>query len=103
MAPAVNIEFLSTKYVMDIVNNNDNPLTELGQFVYTRTYSRFLDSIGRREYWHETVKRAIEYIMGLEYSHLRKNGYKPDLREMKREAEKLFVNMYNTKQFASGK
>ena len=36
------------------------PMGELGAFVFYRTYSRFLNNEGRREYWHETVKRAVE-------------------------------------------
>ena len=28
-----------------------NPMEQLGAFVYTRTYSRFLPRLGRREFW----------------------------------------------------
>lgn len=28
-----------------------NPMGQLGAFVYTRTYSRFLPRLGRREFW----------------------------------------------------
>lgn len=97
------MEFLSPKFVMDYVNNNEYPLNPLGAFTYTRTYSRWLDSVGRREYWHETVKRAIEYSMSLGYQHMLDNGIKPNLKEMVKEAEEFFVNMYNTKQFLSGR
>ena len=37
----------------------DNPSQE---FVYTRTYSRWLDDKKRRETWEETVKRYIDFI-----------------------------------------
>lgn len=97
------MEFLSTKTVMGHVNVLQKPLTEIGEFVYYRTYSRWLAHRGRREYWHETIKRAIEYNMALEYSHMKKNGMKIDLKRMKKEAEKLFVNIYQTKQFPSGR
>jgi len=97
------MEFLSTKYVMDYVENNPKPMSELGEFVYSRTYSRWLDNKGRREYWHETVKRAIEYNMALEYKHMRDNKIKPDLKRMRDEARELFVNIYETKQFPSGR
>lgn len=97
------MEFLSTKFVTEYVEENPKPLNELGEFVYTRTYSRWLEAKGRREYWHETVKRAIEYNMALEYKHLRDIGFKPSLKKMRDEARELFINVYNTKQFPSGR
>lgn len=97
------MEFLPTKYVLDYVENNPKPLTELGEFVYYRTYSRWLPERGRREYWHETVKRAIEYNLALEYSHLRDIGFKPKIKKMRDEAKELFNSIYETKQFPSGR
>lgn len=97
------LEFLSTKFVMDYVEGNPKPLNELGEFTYMRTYSRWLESKGRREYWHETVKRAIEYNMSLEYAHTIKQGLKPDIKRMTKEAKSIFENIYNAKQFPSGR
>ena len=31
----------------------------LGEIVYMRTYSRFVESLGRKEQWHETLERSI--------------------------------------------
>ena len=42
-----------------------DPLNEIGSFVFYRTYSRFLDSEGRRERWWESVARAVDYNIGL--------------------------------------
>jgi hypothetical protein len=43
-----------------------NPFpTQLGQFVYYRTYSRWLPLEKRREYWWETVRRAVEFNCNL--------------------------------------
>lgn len=67
-----------------------SPLKQLGNFVYYRTYSRWIPEECRREYWWETVKRAVEYNCSLI----------PTRRE---EAEKLFENVYNLKQFLSGR
>ena len=67
-----------------------NPMEQLGSFVYTRTYSRFLPRIGRREFWWETVRRAVEYNCSLA----------PTPRE---EAEKLYDNIYHMRQFLSGR
>lgn len=66
------------------------PMTQLGELVYYRTYSRYLEDKGRREYWWETVRRAVEYNCSLI----------PTSRE---EAEKLYDNIFNLKQFLSGR
>lgn len=97
------MEFLSTDFVMEHVRENEYPLNPLGAFTYTRTYSRWLENLGRREYWHESVKRSIEYNMALEYKHMRDQGLRPDIKRMKKEAKKLFTNIYHTKQFPSGR
>lgn len=66
------------------------PFTPLGEFVYYRTYSRWLEELGRREYWWETVKRVVEYNCSL-------------LPTSKEEAQRLYDNMFNLKQFPSGR
>lgn len=69
-----------------------NPFpSALGEMVFYRTYSRWLSEKNRREYWWETCKRAVEYNCSLV-----KNV-------SKEEAENLFDNMYNLKQFLSGR
>ena len=68
----------------------DSPMGELGSFVYYRTYSRWLPEEKRREYWWETVRRAVEYNCSLA----------PVERS---EAENLFANIFNLKQFLSGR
>lgn len=97
------LEFLPVKFVEEYIKEHPKPLNELGEFVYYRTYSRWLHNRGRREYWHETVKRAIEYNMALEYKHMRDIGFKVDLKRMRNEAKELFKNIYHTKQFPSGR
>lgn len=67
-----------------------NPMQQLGSFVYYRTYSRWLPEENRREYWWETVRRAVEYNCSLV----------PTTRD---EAEKLFDNIFHLKQFLSGR
>ncbi len=37
-----------------------NPMEQLGSFVFTRTYSRYLPKRNRREFWWETVRRAVD-------------------------------------------
>lgn len=67
-----------------------SPMNQLGNFVYYRTYSRWLPEESRREYWWETVRRAVEYNCSLV----------PTSRD---EAEKLYQNIFNLKQFLSGR
>lgn len=77
-------EFIS-KY-----KHNPSPMKQLGDFIYYRTYSRWIPEENRREYWWETVRRAVEYNCSLV----------PTTRE---EAEKLYDNVYNLRQFLSGR
>ena len=63
---------------------------ELGSFVYSRTYSRYIPALNRREFWWETVRRAVEYNCSLA----------PTTRE---EAEKLYDNIFHLRQFLSGR
>ena len=83
-------EGLLTKEFLSKYKHSPNPMSQLGAFVYTRTYSRFLPNLGRREMWWETVRRAVEYNCSLA----------PTSRE---EAEKLYDNIYNLRQFLSGR
>lgn len=62
----------------------------LGEFVFYRTYSRYLPEEKRREYWWETVRRAVEYNCSI-------------VPTTKQEAQKLFDNVFNLRQFLSGR
>lgn len=68
-----------------------NPMGPLGSFVYYRTYSRWLPEELRREYWWETVRRAVEYNCNIVPGTSRS------------EAEALFDNIYHMRQFLSGR
>lgn len=86
----------ASEYVMvtdEFVSNykhKKSPMGRLGDFVYYRTYSRYLEDMGRREYWWETVRRAVEYNTSL-------------LPTSRKEAEALYDNIFNLKQFLSGR
>ncbi len=67
------------------------PMTNLGMFTYYRTYSRWNKEEKRREYWWETVRRAVEYNCSLD----------PNMTT--KEAEELYDNVFNLKQFLSGR
>ena len=83
-------EGLLTQEFLSPYKHAPNPMEQLGAFVYTRTYSRYLPRLGRREFWWETVARAVEYNCSLA----------PTSRE---EAEKLYDNIYHMRQFLSGR
>ena len=83
-------EGILTREFLSPYKHMPNPMEQLGAFVYTRTYSRYLPQQGRREFWWETVRRAVEYNTSLA----------PTSRE---EAEKLFDNIYHLRQFLSGR
>lgn len=65
-------------------------MENLAKLVYYRTYSRWLPEEGRRETWKETCARAVEYNCSLAPT----STY---------EAQRLFDNMFNLKQFISGR
>lgn len=97
------MELLSDSFVNHVVEKYPNPLNELGTFVYYRTYSRWLPELQRREFWQETCRRVVEFNMSLEIEHLKKIGFEIDWEQKRLEAEKLFENMFLTKQFTSGR
>nr|WP_217022930.1 hypothetical protein [Brevibacillus parabrevis]MBU8715420.1 hypothetical protein [Brevibacillus parabrevis] len=78
-------------------------MNELAQFVFYRTYSRWLPEKGRRENWRETCRRAVEYNVGLALKHTDKIGFAPDIEALRKEAEELFDAMFNLRQFLSGR
>ncbi len=78
-------------------------MNEVAKFTYYRTYSRFLPEKNRRETWKETCARAIEYNVSLARTHLSRQGYRERLPELRAEAEELFDNMFNLRQFLSGR
>lgn len=53
---------------------------QLGEFVYYRTYSRWIDEEGRRETWIETVDRYVDFMRGKLGSLLKEKEYK-EIRE----------------------
>lgn len=81
---------LLTNEFISQYKHKEPPMDQLGMFTYYRTYSRFLPEEGRREYWWETVRRAVEYNCNL-------------INTSQEEAQKLYDNIFNLKQFLSGR
>jgi adenosylcobalamin-dependent ribonucleoside-triphosphate reductase len=63
----------------------------LGEIVYQRTYSREIESLGRKEYWHETIARCIDGAQKIGA------GYTAE------EAERLFDYIFNLKGIFAGR
>ena len=82
-------KILTNSFISKYKHKTTN-MTPLGEFVYYRTYSRWLDNEKRREKWYETVRRAIEFNCSLG---ILEEG----------EAENLYDNVFNLKQFCSGR
>ena len=76
--------------VISELKHEPSKLTPLGSFVYSRTYSRFLPALSRRETWLETCIRAVEYNTSLAETPME-------------EKIELLKNMYRLKQFLSGR
>ena len=78
-------------------------MNELAAFTLYRTYSRWVESEGKREEWKEIVRRSVEYNMSIGTKTMEDNGYPVDYASLKLEAEALFDNIFNTRQFLSGR
>ncbi len=81
---------LSSNFISQYKHKQNPFPTELGEYVYYRTYSRLVPEEMRREYWWETVRRAVEYNTSLAPT-------------SKNEAEELFENIYSLKNFVAGR
>ena len=94
---------LLTKEFLDKYPDSPEHMSELSQFVFYRTYSRFLDEEGRRETFKEAIARAVEYNVSISVQQFEKNQIKAPIDKIKMEAEILFDNIFNLRQFLSGR
>lgn len=78
-------------------------MNELGTFTAYRTYVRWIPEYDRRETWKEAVVRAVNYSIGQEQKHYEKIGFPYTHEKLVIEAEKLFDNIFNLRQFLSGR
>nr|WP_312291201.1 ribonucleoside-triphosphate reductase, adenosylcobalamin-dependent [Clostridium chromiireducens] len=94
---------LSEAFLNKYSEAKNNPLSNIGEFVYLRTYSRYLEDKKRRENWFETVLRTTEYNIELGINFKKKNGLNINWQDEVREAELLFDNLFNLRTFTSGR
>lgn len=79
------------------------PWGPLGEFVYYRTYSRWLIEEKRREFWFETCARAVNYTFGLLVTHCEKNRVYFSTEKLRTQAMRAFDSMFNLETFCSGR
>ena len=97
------MEQLLSDEFLEKYRNREIPLSNLGAFVYLRTYSRYLEDQKRRETWFETVLRTTRYNIGLGIEYQTKNNLPVNLEEEAAEAERLFENLFTLRTFPSGR
>ncbi|EKQ56780.1 MULTISPECIES: ribonucleoside-triphosphate reductase, adenosylcobalamin-dependent [unclassified Clostridium] len=96
-------EILSEAFLSKYKELENTPLSAIGEFVYLRTYSRYLDDKKRRENWFETVLRTTKYNIELGIDFKKKHGFHINLQDEIKEAELLFDNLFNLRTFTSGR
>lgn len=96
-------KILSKEFLSNYEEFNSTPLSNIGEFVYLRTYSRYLEDKKRRENWFETVLRTTEYNIELGINYKKKHGLFINMKEEVKEAEFLFHNLFNLRTFTSGR
>lgn len=98
--------FLSDNFLSKYKHRQDPFPTELGKFVYYRTYARPIPEQNRRERWWETVARVVDFNIGLELTALKKQGRvitELEMDRLRKEAMEIYDNIYNLKLFPSGR
>ena len=88
------MSYISNKFVRNTLQEPPK-WGPIGQIVYLRTYSRWLQDQQRRERWDETVKRVVNYSVDLDPT--------MDKGEKIIEAERLFETIYKMRAFPSGR
>ncbi len=96
------MELLSKEFVKQYIDRQ-SPLSHIGEFVYLRTYSRYLEDKKRRENWYETVLRTTNYNIELGSEFKIKNNIPIDWNKEKEEAQLLYDNLYHLRTFTSGR
>lgn len=99
-------KFLSSDFLTKYKHREDPFTTELGKFVYYRTYSRPIPEENRRERWWETVARVVDFNSQLEVDAYKRQGITITERivsNIRDEAKNIYKMMYNLKLFPSGR
>lgn len=104
MEPLKEVVLLTPEFLAKYPDQPEHQ-TPISQFVYLRTYARYLPKKKRRETWKEVVTRSVTYNVGLYYKYLQglnRNQLDMEMR-LRNEAEALFDANFNLAQFLSGR
>lgn len=99
-------KFLSQEFITSYKHRPDPFPTELGKFVYYRTYSRPVPEERRREFWWETCFRVVEFNVGLQLDAMKRKDMEITekiIQDLTKEAEEIYDLMYHLKLFPSGR
>lgn len=96
-----NYNFLSKEF-LNKYKHTQPPLTMVGMFTFLRTYSRFIPELGRRETYLEAVARSVDANVSFVYK-IKPKLTNEEFKKYKKEAEELFDNIFNCRQFLSGR
>lgn len=94
---------LSDAYIQKIKSDVQPHWGELGWVTYKRTYARWIEPFGRYEEWDETVKRVVEGNINLDPRLHTDHVSEATVRELGKEAERLFKLIYSLASTPSGR
>lgn len=97
------MEHILSEKFLNTYRTKMSPLSHIGEFVYLRTYSRYLEDRKRRETWFETVLRTTEYNVELGIQYKKKYGIAIDMEKEVKEATDLFDHLFHLRTFTSGR
>lgn len=96
------MNFLSTEFLAGYPDQPEH-MTEIGAFTAYRTYTRWLEDKQRRETWKEAITRAVNYSIQQSKAHFETLKFPINEKMYIGEAEQLFDNIFNLRQFLSGR
>jgi ribonucleoside-triphosphate reductase len=102
---AIPVQFVSSEFIKEM-RDLPNPQNPISEFTFYRTYSRYINQLGRRETWLEAAVRSAEYSVSLGVEQLKRSGSwieKVHASIFAQEAEDLIKAQYNLQVFVSGR
>jgi ribonucleoside-triphosphate reductase len=102
---AIPVKFVSNDFIKEM-RDLPNPQNPISEFTFYRTYSRYINQLGRRETWLEAAVRSAEYSVSLGVEQLKRSGsWIEELHApiFAQEAEDLIKTQYNLQVFVSGR
>jgi len=96
-------QFRLTDNFLEEYKNKSPDWGALGEFVFLRSYSRFIESENRNERWWETVRRVVEGTFNIQKDHCAKLRLPWNNQKSQRSAKIMFDKIFNFKFTPSGR